>query len=172
MARNLITVPAASCAMMGAPKSSAPSQRLFGTPGCTRRGCISLSLSLPSQCREQSGDPWLAKVCCWPSVTSCALQRMPCAFSPLAQAFLDSLSQRALAMENFLHLKLTFFSPSHAFCELKGNIISNLIYSYCTSNSVYPIDPTRKGCPSLVQVADILGTSAPMSFSCTLHSRH
>lgn len=41
------------------------------------------------------------------------------------------------------------------------NSISNLIYSCYIANSVYHTDPARKGSPSLVQVADIPGTSAP-----------
>lgn len=114
----------------------------------------------PPQCRGQSGSPGLAEVCCCPFVTICALQRMSCASSPQAQAFLDSLSQRALAVENFLRFKLTFFSPSHLLHGLKGNIFSYLIYSYCITNSVYCSDPAGKGCPSLGQVAAIPGSSA------------
>lgn len=52
------------------------------------------------------------------------------------------------------------------------NIFSNLIYSCCIANSFYHTDPARKRCPSFVQVTDIPGTFAPLSLSCTLHSRH
>lgn len=70
---------------------------------------------------------------------------MSCASSPLAQAFLDSLSQRAPATENSPHLTLTFLPPSHVFRELKGNIISNLIYSYCTAHSITTLTLQGRG---------------------------
>lgn len=142
--------------------------------GClTHSGAPGVAVSLPPvPVQGKIWRPWLAEVCCCPLVTSCALQRMSCASSPLARAFLDSLSQRALAIENFLYLKLTFFSLSHVFHELKGNIIFIFICSCCIANSAYCTDPARKGCLPFVQVADIPGTSAPLSLSCTLHSRH
>lgn len=69
-------------------------------------------------------------------------------------------------------LKINFLSPSHVFQELKDDIFSNLTYSDHVGNSQLTPGPAAKGCPSLVQVADIPGTSTPLSLFCTLHSRH
>lgn len=95
----------------------------------------------------QSGGLWLAEVCCCPSVTRCALQSMPHASSPLAQEFLDSRSQRALAMENFLHLKLTFFSSFPCILWTQRQHLLQFNLSLLDSKLSLPHWPCKEGVP-------------------------